>query len=100
MPEQLGENSERGYLYQCNDMIWVDGSGFRPKGLIPDIVDQMVKVYQDGPKQDNPKVKLAREWAVAHDWKNVHQQWIDVFAKAKSMSKGDVIYTPAVGEIL
>jgi len=79
MPQQLGKNGERGYMYECKDYTYIDSSGFRPKGLIPDIVDKMMQVYDAGPKQVNPVVKAAREWAVQHDWKQVNKQWVELF---------------------
>lgn len=79
MPQQLGENSERGYLYPCNDTIYIDTSGYRQKGLLPDIVDQMMNAYNDGPKENNPKVKLALEFAREHDWKFIGTKWIELF---------------------
>jgi len=84
MPQQLGENGERGYLYDCNDTIWIDNSGYRPKGLIPDIVEQMLEAYNDGSKFENPKVAAAREWAVKHDWQEVTKQWVQLFEEVVS----------------
>jgi glycosyltransferase involved in cell wall biosynthesis len=78
MPQQLGENSERGYLYKCHDTIWIDNSGYRPKGLLPDIVDKMIEVHRAGPKKDNIKVGAALRWAREHDWRKVAKQWVDV----------------------
>ena len=72
-PQIFGENSERGYLYECKDTCWIDSSGFRLKGLIPDIVDKMMEVYNAGPKHANPVVRLAREWAVQHDWRKLQK---------------------------
>lgn len=100
MPQQLGESSERGYIYPCNDSIWVDPSGFRRKGLIPDIVEKMIEVYRAGPKELNPKVKLALEWAQEHDWKNLHGHWLDIFEHATQMASGKVGPTKATGEVL
>lgn len=79
MPEQLGANSERGYLYPCNDQIWIDNSGFRPKGNIDDIVQKMLEAYHAGPKQDNPVTARARDWAVSHDWRVVCREWVQLF---------------------
>lgn len=81
MPQLFGENSERGYMYECKDICWIDSSGYRKKGLIPDIVDQMMAAYNDGPKQNNPKCKTAMEWAKAHDWQIVTKNWINLFEK-------------------
>ena len=79
MSEQLGEDGERGYLYPCEDMIWIDSSGYRPKGLIPDIVEMMIAAYKDGPKHRNPITLKARQWALKHDWSKVTQFWVQLF---------------------
>jgi D-inositol-3-phosphate glycosyltransferase len=101
MPQQLGENSERGYIYPCNDMIWIDPSGYRLKGLIPDIVEKMIEVYRAGPKDQNQKVKLALEWAREHDWKNLHGHWVDIFEHASALASGSVkVDKITTGEVL
>lgn len=82
MPQQLGKNSERGYMYECKDLTMIDNSGYRPKGLIPDIVQQMVNVVEDGPKQLNPKAIKAIKFAKSHDWTNVGEQWTKLFSQA------------------
>jgi glycosyltransferase involved in cell wall biosynthesis len=79
MKEQLGEDSERGYLYPCKDTIWVDSSGYRLKGLLPDITEQMLNAYNDGPKGKNPKCQLATKWAMKHDWRMVTKAWVKLF---------------------
>jgi glycosyltransferase involved in cell wall biosynthesis len=82
MPEQLGENSERGYLYECKDSTYIDASGFRAKGLIPDIVDQMMLAYKDGKNSDNLKAKKAFEYAKSLDWSLVGKNWVSLFNEA------------------
>lgn len=79
MPQQLGENSSRGYLYPCNDIAWIDSSGYREKGLIPDIVHQMMKAYNDGSKKENKKVQAALKWTEKHSWANITKAWIQLF---------------------
>jgi len=96
MPQQLGANSERGYIYPCDDLIWVDPSGYRKKGLIPDIVNSMMDAYNSGPKQENPKVKAAMEWARQHDWDEVCKQWVELFKNLEHRK----IPTSIIGESL
>jgi glycosyltransferase involved in cell wall biosynthesis len=91
MPQQLGKNSERGYMYECHDWAHIDSSGFRPKGLISDIVEQLVKVYEAGPKYDNPVVTRAREWAVKHHWSEVTEQWIHLFDQAEKIAEDNKV---------
>lgn len=78
-PFLLGKNSTRGYIYPCKDTIYIDNSGPRKKGLIPDIVKQMLKVYSDGPKQENKKVQAAVDWAKKTDWSIQTKKWIKLF---------------------
>lgn len=98
MPQQLGSNSERGYMYECKDQIWIDSSGYRPKGLIPDIVEQMYKVVEDGSKYENEKVKLARSWAVQHDWRTVTRAWIELFSRIVQKRTAPRLKTAVLGE--
>jgi glycosyltransferase involved in cell wall biosynthesis len=84
MPQQLGEDSERGYMYQCRDELWIDSSGFRKKGLIPDIISQMMKAYQDNVENPiNPRAIAARKYAEQHDWKIVTKKWVELFENLK-----------------
>ncbi len=78
-------------MYPCEDMIWIDNSGFRPKGLIPAIVDRMVQAHEAGPKWENPIVQRARKWAVSHDWKKVTRRWVKVFKDATDMREKENI---------
>jgi glycosyltransferase involved in cell wall biosynthesis len=87
MPQQLGKDSERGYMYPCNDEAWIDTSGFRKKGLIPDIVKQMVNVYNDGKKENNPKVELALKYAQDHDWSRIVKYWVKLFDEVSAQTK-------------
>jgi len=66
MPQQLGGDSERGYIYPCKDLVGA-----------------MMQAFQDGPKRENPKVQAARKWAVQHDWKEVTKAWVELFSKLK-----------------
>ena len=92
MPEQLGANSERGYMYECKDTIWIDSSGWRPKGLLDDISNQMLLAHEDNQKNTiNPKIKLAREYAVNHDWKIIGQKWVQLFEQAEYIGSNQTI---------
>lgn len=84
MPQQLGDNSERGYMYPCKDLLCIDNSGFRKKGLIPDIVKAMVDAVEMS-KEENHKIIAAREWAMQHDWEHVVKDWVNLFQKAEQL---------------
>jgi len=81
----FGERGERGYIYPCKDLIWIDQSGHRPKGLIPDIVKEMMKAYHAGPKQENKKVLAGLEWARENDWSIINQRWVELFREVEDM---------------
>ncbi len=98
MPQQLGENSERGYMYECRDELWIDSSGFRPKGLIPDIAQQMYNAHKDNKEfAVNPKAIAARRFAEEHDWNIITQKWITLFENLEFGRTTEV--TPVVEEI-
>lgn len=79
MPEQLGENSERGFMYECEDVAHIDNSGFRPKGNLDAIVEQMLLAHESPEK----KINDALMWARGHDWSHVTKQWVDLFRQAE-----------------
>jgi glycosyltransferase involved in cell wall biosynthesis len=79
MPQMLGDCSERGYLYEMKDFIYIDNSALRPIGYTEDVVLEMFKVFRAGPKHLNPKVRLARQWAEEYDWRNICPQWDSLF---------------------
>lgn len=97
MTELFGEDSKRGYLYPCEDWAYIDGSGYRKKGLIPDIVTQMMQAYNDGPKQNNPKVKQGLEFVKSITWDKVGKQWIELFELATSVRNNSKLQ---IGDIL
>lgn len=88
MPQLVGDNQERGYMYPCNDELFIDNSGIRKKGLIPDITNKMIEVYMSGKKQNNPKVNAAVRWAQEHDWYLVNKNWKAIIDEA--MTKKEV----------
>jgi glycosyltransferase involved in cell wall biosynthesis len=114
MPQLVGEDGDRGYLYPCKDTIWVDNSGFREKGMVADIVDKMLTFYENGSKYDEGSVNFeisrrAREWAVEHDWNEVVKNWIRLFDTVGAVNTGIVRFsassspvdeTSKVGKIL
>lgn len=93
MPEHFGTNSERGYMYKCKDTLWIDSSGYRKKGLIPDIVDKMLEAHAAGPKENNSKCHKAIEYARQHDWRIVNQKWIQLFQQIEEKFNNNSIPT-------
>lgn len=91
MPQILGENSERGYLYPMKDYLFIDNSGLRPFGYTEDVVLEMFKVFRAGRKDKNPKVLLAREWAEKHSWIDICQQWDSLFQQVLQQPEDDIL---------
>ncbi len=106
MPEILGQDSERGYMYECDDLIYVDNSGYRPMASTKIIVEEMMKVYRLGWKHDLPKIVKARKWVEENDWGNVCGQWLSIFYQLEEAKKNLPIETEIsnpptyVGELL
>lgn len=82
MPTILGTNNERGFMYPCKDMVYVDNSGYRPSGLQEDILDRMFEVYNlwkiGKHKYDLPQVSAARSWVEQNTWDILSKEWIKV----------------------
>jgi hypothetical protein len=97
MPEQLGNKEERGYLYPCKDVAWIDESGFRKKGILSDITDKMMIAHYDNKQfQTNPKILPALEFAKQHDWQIVTRRWIDLFDEAILLQENPVVLSEEV----
>jgi len=97
--ELFGENCERAYVYECKEKIYIDNSGFRDMGRLEDIIYQMHRVYRAGSKENNKKVKLAREWAEDNDWSIVCQQWIKLFEELPN-KKEELNLKNEIGELI
>jgi len=99
-PEQLNEG-ERGYLYKCREMTWIDNSGYRPFALIDDIVNTMEDCYRDV-QSGKAKEKVAKcsEYIDSIQWWKIGKQWVDLF---KGIDSGGIAKTQSslpVGEVL
>lgn len=91
MDEIFGKNQERGYLYPCNDWLWIDQSGYRKKGNLSDIVETMMKVYRTGPKENNPVVQNGLDWVKQLDWQVITKQWINLLIQTLENKKDNQI---------
>lgn len=97
MREIFGKDSERGYLYSCEDWAYIDGSGYRKKGLIPDIVNQMMLAHSAGPKKTNPKVQNGLEFVRSITWDKIGLEWIKLFELAMNVRSNTKLH---IGETL
>lgn len=86
IPEILGENEERGLVYDCGKE-WVilqnDNEVMRPLADVDSLVEKLRYVH-DHPEEMQAKVEAAYEWVKEYTWsgEKVGKQWLDIFEKA------------------
>jgi len=83
-PEIL--SNDRGYVYPCNEVTYIDNSGYRSMGRTEDIVEQMMRCYNDWKSDsDNRKQILhkAKQFVRQYSWTNVCKEWLHLFKKLK-----------------
>ena len=77
MPEILGGSYP--YLYPCNDTVWVDNSGFRPRGLLRDIFSSMKRCSQErGTPQQAAAIEKSRKFTEQVSWEAVGKMWLQL----------------------
>ena len=94
-PEIFGEKSERGYLYECKEQVYLESSGYRPVGRLEDIIGVLNNCYQDWKFQSREhlkKIQDARSWAMEHSWEDIGKQWIKLFSELKRHERRVQIY--------
>lgn len=101
-PEQLA-NGNRGYLYECKEKVWIDNSGYRPIGLINDIVDQMEQCFNDvksNTKSLSTKQELMNDYLASIQWDNIGQEWIKLFIELQLLKNNESEVRKITGEVL
>ncbi len=74
--EIAGAASDRGYLYPCKEIAYVDASGYRPLGRLEDIVEKMrICHLQRGQEKQKEKLVLARKFTEQYSWTEVGKSW-------------------------
>jgi len=84
IPEILGENLDRGYVYPCKEQVYVDNSGYRPYGSMEDIVNSMMQCYEDWKTQAPRRqeiVSRAKEFVHKYSWEHICKQWVTLFGE-------------------
>lgn len=75
MPEILGASYP--YLYPCRDTVWVDNSGYRPRGLLRDVFGAMRRCYEErGTPAQAEQIAKAHEFTKAVSWEAVGKMWL------------------------
>lgn len=102
MPDILGEESQRGFLYQCNDQCYIDNSGYRKFATTDVIVNKMLEVYNLEWKHNLKQVVFARKWVDAHNWGSACSLWLTLFRELEEQKVSALQEnTPScVGELL
>jgi glycosyltransferase involved in cell wall biosynthesis len=78
LQEIAGEG--RAVLYECAERIWVDNSGYRPLGLMEDIVTALGRAAALPEIERRRMTAAARAFAVSLDWSVVAPRWIPIAA--------------------
>jgi glycosyltransferase involved in cell wall biosynthesis len=89
---ELGADG-RAILYECRENIWVDNSGFRPLGVMDDIVASLVRAAALSEMDRRRMVERARQFAAGLDWSVVAPRWvpiIDEMVSAAASARGRV----------
>ena len=75
MPEILGASYP--YLYPCADTVWIDNSGFRPRGLLRDIFGAMKRCYdQRGTEEQAAALAKNADFVRTVSWDAVGKMWL------------------------
>ena len=82
LPEIIGSDRDRGYLYECRDIAWVDNSGYRKMGRVEDIVGKMEEVYKArGSLSQHAVINRAYSFINSHSWEAISKQWLTIFER-------------------
>lgn len=96
----------RAVLYECREQIWVDNSGYRPLGLMDDIVAALDRAVALPEMERRRMTAAARAFAVSLDWSVVAPRWVPIadglvsarLAIASRAGAGPVVPGRAVGD--
>jgi len=79
IPEILGSDHDRGYVYPCKELTWVDNAGYRPVGSLQNILDKITECYmQRNTSQQRGITSRAMQFVNHHSWDKIRTQWVDL----------------------
>lgn len=79
IPEILGGDHNRGYVYSCNELIWVDNAGYRPVGSLQDILDKITECYMQRNASEQREIgSRAMQFVKDHSWDGICTQWVEL----------------------
>lgn len=90
IPEILGDDGDRGYVYTCMELVRIDNYGYRPMGRLENIVEKVKECYeQRGTARQGQILARAATFVEQHTWGGVGKHWQDLFARlTKDFWKG------------
>jgi glycosyltransferase involved in cell wall biosynthesis len=100
MPEIIGSDGDRGYMYPCREQVYVDNSGYRWCGRMDDIVATMMSCYNDWKNNKDRRqaiIDRAHHFTQVYSWENICKQWVKLFSKASTQV---ILPKASVGEII
>jgi len=79
IPEILGGDGIRGYVYPCKEQVWVDHA-YRPLGMLSDIVAKLHECHeQRGTPRQREMIARAQQFAREQSWPEVCKDWLALF---------------------
>lgn len=85
-PEILGQDGERGLVYPCKELVWIDNSAYRPIGHLEDIVAKLHQAHDITLEEKFSILERGRDWANTYSWKNIGEAWVGLFDKVLDSS--------------
>jgi glycosyltransferase involved in cell wall biosynthesis len=83
-PEIIG--LDRGYVYPCQEEIFIDSSGYRKTGRIEDVLQKVVQCgLERGSPQQVDMLRRARKFAIELSWRNIWLQWNALLERVENM---------------
>ena len=77
MPEILG--LDHPYLYPCSERVWIDNSGYRPRGTVRAIFEAMKRAYiERGTKAGKAVLAKQAAFVAENSWGNVGHMWVSM----------------------
>jgi len=79
IPEILGNDHDRGYVYPCKELTWVDNAGYRPVGSLEDILNKITECYMQ--RNTSPQREItsrAMHFVKDHSWEKICVQWVEL----------------------
>jgi glycosyltransferase involved in cell wall biosynthesis len=84
MKDFTGTNGERGFLYPCKDLIFIDNIGYRPIGRMEDILKGIFLIHSLWKGSSSilqNVVKNAVTWCQKNTWQLAGEKWVELFDK-------------------